>query len=290
MVLDRNRPIPVWIYWLLTGALLVLVIALSAVGIEYQGVLHFARPWPDGIAEVGRLLLLALTGLIALYVMALGGTILVTSIVRLLHRPSNPDAMIVDNILVALAMSSRQDLWIDVGFRREIMSRLDDVASCMERDIPRVLKTRDLRTNAWLSEQWGGKAAAVRSLEQWLITPKPDTRERLEDQLTMLFRRALLNDWDAMAHLRPEDPPHPSWTARLKTGLKTVLIAILPLVLLLALGKTNVAVTGALGDYLKIGAIIWALVTLISLLDPLYAIKLTAIRDAIDLLRNKSPS
>ncbi len=214
-------------------------------------------------------------------------TIFTTSNLIIAHRmvSKHPDLTIVDELLGILSLVEREaHLWEESGFSSIVSLRLEEVARSMLYYLPRYVRTGDAVTDAWFADTANQMAAAMRALKKWAVTPKPDTCERFIEQIVGSFVHAASGNWDCMQRA---EPGKLTPSKRLHNALavsRTILLAFLPLVLLEIAQQTPVAPRGDIAEYLKAGFIIWAALTLLVALDPLFSAKLTALKEAVQLL------
>jgi hypothetical protein len=78
---------------------------------------------------------------------------------------------------------------------------------------------------------------------------------------------------------KPQTLSRPQYVARLVSTVKTLVVGALPFSCIVLVQQTSMAIQGSAANYVKTGAILWALVTYVSLLDSNYASKLSVVKD-----------
>lgn len=196
-----------------------------------------------------------------------------------------PDAIITDCFLNILWKLERPAVhWVDVRFKGELIGELEKAASCMERSLPRRLRTGNLITDNWLKDRSQQMAAGVRSLIKWLYTPQLDTRDQFTSRVTAYLTFAASGDWDSFELQEPEKLSRPELIrTRARFIVTAIFSAVVPLSLLLLFKRLGVVAEPTL-TYLTIGAYIWAALSLLASMDPNYSAKLTAMKDISSLL------
>jgi len=125
---------------------------------------------------------------------------------------------------------------------------------------------------------------SLRRKRIWLLTPKRDTRQILLSELSHLLTVVIEGDWD---ELNLHEQPTTQMVARrpYEYGIwfaKTVVISVLPLTVYLCLkhfGGMRVAMP--FESYVQTGLIIWTLVSILAVIDPLVKDKIVSVRDIL---------
>jgi hypothetical protein len=231
---------------------------------------------------------IGLTGVLGFLVTAAPVVSLGVWVRTLLERRTSevyPYAVVVDGFLGILwEVEDRPSRWAEVDFKRQLITQLEKVAFCIDRYLPRRLRTGDMATDGWLEESSEQIAAGVRDLVKWVFTPKRDTREQFISRIALSFEYAARGEWDNFERVPPEKLSRPEiLRTRIRTIFGALLSAAVPVLLLLLLKNLKIVVEPIL-TYLTVGAYVWAALTFLARLDPDYAAKLTAIKDISQLL------
>jgi hypothetical protein len=191
-----------------------------------------------------------------------------------------PDMGIVMELQVLCALSQLGDArWADLAQKRELLQRLEAVAYFSERGLPRRLQTGDAATDEWHHEQAKQIAAAFRDLKRLVINPVPDSRALFTTRIMASYCYALKGEWGLLDRSKPQTLSRPQYVARLVSTVKTLVVGALPFSCIVLVQQTSMAIQGSAANYVKTGAILWALVTYVSLLDSNYASKLSVVKD-----------
>jgi hypothetical protein len=191
-----------------------------------------------------------------------------------------PDAMLIHGLQnIAYLLRTRPTTWNELKFKCELMTELESIASCVQNNLPRRLKSGDALTDVWIRERSMQIAAAIRSLKQWIVTPKLDTYDGLCSRVTDTFLQAVDGNWDGLERIAPPKLSQRQLYARVTGIVGGILLSALPLVGLYLLQKSQFKLQGTIADYVTLVAIAWAVVSLLSTLDPAFSAKLSAVKD-----------
>jgi hypothetical protein len=148
------------------------IVSIGYVVLAYR-IVTAERTDPPGVlvyvAVSGIIGLICLIGLVG------AGAVVATQLEYALRRGRSslyPDAVLVTGLAAILSMVERESAkWTNLDFKRQLMSEIEVVAVCIERDLPHRLRTGDVTTDAWVRERVRQMAAALRGLKKWISTP-----------------------------------------------------------------------------------------------------------------------
>jgi hypothetical protein len=197
-----------------------------------------------------------------------------------------PDALLVDGLInILLMVEEDPEHWTELSFKRRLLGRLEEISICVERALPRQLRSGDDLTDIWLSEKAAQFAAALRDKKKWVLTPKLDTRDAFIRCMRHYLIIAAVHDWDSLERITPEQLSRPrAWQSRATTALRTLVVAGMPLAGLWLIQQTSFLLAGTIAEYATAGALLWAMLALITTLDPQFQTKIAAIKDVSSLL------
>jgi hypothetical protein len=152
---------------------------------------------------------------------------------------------------------------------------------CIERDLPRRLRTRDATIDSWLRERVRQIAAVFRSLKQWVSTPKPDTRGKFVEEIAHRLVCAASGDWDGLSKPAPEKLSAPQLRSRVLIVGRVLLAGALPGLVLWLLYQTRLAPHGDVAQYASVGVFIWAVVSVLSAFDPDFSTKASTVKEHV---------
>lgn len=242
---------------------------------------------PDAWTHLGRLTVGTIAAAISIAVLLFAVDVLGSGLAYgFLHwrRRMYPDAIVLDgliNILHRVAKSPER--WPDLSFRRELASRIEEVALAIQFGFPGRLRISNPITNSWVREVSVEQAAAVRELEKWLMTPKADTRDRFIERTREMLERCATGDWDALERRPPEKLTAKQLGRRLTESVVRVIAAFIPIGILLTVRETVDAVV--VPEYLYVFAIVWTIGALITWLDPQVVQRVAQQKDIFDFVK-----
>jgi hypothetical protein len=116
-----------------------------------------------------------------------------------------PDSVTVDYLLMALVLLEKyQSEWTDLNFKRGMNLLLEEIALCIERYVPRPLRSGDDGTDTWVKEVTREVATAIRELKKWVLTPKGDSRQNFILKIGYTFVHVVSGEWDSLERVAPD--------------------------------------------------------------------------------------
>jgi hypothetical protein len=202
------------------------------------------------------------------------------------ERSTAPEAVIVDNLFNVLLLIQKKQSWQDLGTKRRINMLLDDTARCLELYLPRALGSLLGEQREWLKAEARNMGAAVREMSKHVALSGQEDRDRLTAEVKAAAIAALSGNWTAMPRTSRSGI---SGLARFRLLLGRLLrassLGLIPLLVLLVLQRTPLALSGDLGNYAKLGGWLWLVVSIIHELDPQAETRLTLFRDVSEIFR-----
>jgi hypothetical protein len=220
------------------------------------------------------------------------GTLLAVSIFSyletLIRRARVPDLGIIAELQILLAMSLDGSRWLDFRHKRELLRSLEVVADCIEEGLPKRLRSGDVATDNWHREQARQMAASFRQLKRLVVSPGFESRAQFIQQIVDSYCHAVRGEWGLLERREPEAVTRPQRIARIAAIVRSLVVGVLPFSLVVLVQQSSMAIEGSVANYLKAGAILWGLVTILGLLDSNYAAKVSAVKDLAGLLTTKN--
>ena len=192
-----------------------------------------------------------------------------------------PDALFIHILmLILLNLQWGDKYWNELKFKKSIISYLEDSAKLIQFHLSRQLTSGDSYIDLWASQTTTRIAFALRNLKKWIITPKLDTREYFIMKIVDIFTNAVLGNWDAIEQQSLEMVYTPSpLIYRIGAFFHTLFIALTPALIFIFVQLTPLKLNSSIKEYIILGTIIWACLTIIAALDPLFSEKISAIKD-----------
>jgi hypothetical protein len=158
---------------------------------------------------------------------------------------------------------------------------LEEVAVCVQYNLPRRLRNFDAFTDIWLQGMTEQIAATLRTLKKWVCISRSDTREHFIQRVANHLVYAASGDWDSLERTQPENLSQVQlWRLRATSFLWVVA----PVLLAWAFQQTPLAFSDTVYSYVKIGVFIWVVVRLLLEFDPLFSATIAAVRDVAQFL------
>jgi hypothetical protein len=191
-----------------------------------------------------------------------------------------PDVVLVTGLVTILSLVEREwAKWTNIDFKRQLMAEVETVALCIERDLPRRLRTGDVTTDVWLRDRVQQMATALRGLKKWVSTPMPDTRDRFVEEVARSLVCAASGDWDGLSRAEPEKLSGPQLRSYVLRVVRVLLASALPAVALWLLHQTRFAPRGEIAQYATVGVFLWAVFSVLSAFDPNFSTTASTVKE-----------
>ena len=215
----------------------------------------------------------------------------------------HPASHVIDNLFRSMRRLEKAGAnWADTNTRTYATSEIAVASEIVRRSLLRRFAARDAKTLLWRHAQAVKISAALSEKQTWLMTPKPGTREELFNSIGQILLAFISGVWDTLelAKELAEELTTEATTAETDEkqfrrraihvaldSMRTLLVAFLPAALFLLADKLGLlADIGAPSrGYIKIGLFIWATLTVMLLLDPLFKEKFGMIKEAYQLVK-----
>ena len=195
----------------------------------------------------------------------------VKKIANLWFSVREPETVIIDELLETLAiLELGERIWLQFSKKNLICRHLENVALCVEIRMTRRAKTRDVVSSFAYSQSNEEIAAAIREKKRWILTPKQDTYQHLQSNLSRLFSQALSGDWDSMSRSQPVEIDKTKLMERLFGHFQTLVIGAIPLGMLRVVTPYIVVLQDeSVQGIARLIFISWALWQIMKIFDPI---------------------
>ena len=201
------------------------------------------------------------------------------------RRKKFPVALFVHNLIEALySVETCKQTWTELETKRIIMRKIEEAARVVGERIAPELPTFDIETDATIRRRLDAIAAAIRAKKYWVCTPKDDTRERLVETLSKSVINAALGNWDYLETGEKSKLATRESKARVRVFLVGVIVASVPFLVYQAAILTNFLPEGALANYLQVGVVIWAILSLLYAIDTRFGEKVETLKSLASML------
>lgn len=198
-------------------------------------------------------------------------------------------SLLASKISKVLVLGAKKD-WTKIEDRNEIIKSLFQVS--------RLFKSKNLQLvsarNKYMSQRNLKIANYIEGLTIWVALPKRDTKEYFCYEINEILEMLLSGDWDALVK-RAMDSPDKSTniikTIKFTLVFRSLLASILPLVIVLLL-RGDIQSSKVLGfsyELLLLATTYWAIVSLLTILDPELRGKIEASQTFFEIFSNFFP-
>jgi hypothetical protein len=199
-----------------------------------------------------------------------------------------PDALTIRNLISVLEHLNSHGRAVELTEKALAIQHLEQAAVCIEIGMPRAFAIPRKPASQEVVDKCLGAAAEMRQLQAAVALavnePMANVRPRLTHIIEIIASGSLsklpVADVVAKAHFKR--------IRILGESIKLCIVASIPGALIVGLRYINVRFPPGLYSWAVAGAIVWAAITLISMLDPLYATRLKAIAEAASIVRGRS--
>lgn len=193
--------------------------------------------------------------------------------------------MVYDLVHLLFALERPATRW-KRGEHVALAMRVLERVACAIEYMPRQLSPRDPISARLQQDNFRKMAAAMRNLKMWIAFPAPDTHEKFAARIARDLVSIANNTLDCLERAEPTKLPNRlPVRQRLLTLLRYMMIGLAPAALLwLAQRDPAFALVSPVLDYAKVVVLLWGLLTIVVVLDPLFSTKLSALKDIADLL------
>lgn len=165
---------------------------------------------------------------------------------------------------------------------REALDSLEEVAQAIDIGVYRRARVREPATEQWLSQRTRARAEGIRDLKRAMCLPQHDTLNLVSTRLNEALECIAEGRWGDLPEAEVPTVPEERLRVRAVRALRDLTVGVMPLAAVAAL-EARVGLEGGVATALWTFAVGLALVTVLSLLDPRLAEKLSltkALREA----------
>lgn len=201
------------------------------------------------------------------------------------------DALLLHEMVAASIAIHSTRKWLDSSGRRNAAEHLQSAASLASQSLWKLLKPRSGgtgETREWFQERGNVLAGMLLGLTQAVLWPRSDTRDYVSAELKRMTSCILRGDWTEAANTNSLNFARPDRRLQLRTILLQGFFGVVPLAALGFLRLIKVPVPSAIEPYVALGAYLWAIVSLLVVLDPHLEKRLSTLRATVQLLKGKS--
>lgn len=190
--------------------------------------------------------------------------------------------LIDDHYQVLKSLASVREERFRFREHNRVVRILELSAVRFERTIPRLLRPGDPRTERQVREELTQIASAYRESKKLVLLGGRAACEELTTTMSQNLELIASGEWRALPKLKCDDVPKPDVRHVLLSSARTLVIALFPLVVLVFVDRGIPTLSAAFMEKGVAAASFWAVVTILTVLDPGWNKKLAAVKDTLD--------
>lgn len=198
-------------------------------------------------------------------------------------------ALMNELILVMTRLNKGNIRFSHVDTKGYIIYHLERAAICLSYGIPKSADLPSLASRTVLQEKCSGAATAIRACQIAVVLPDPKTYEHIQTTVVQAIIAVAQDNLELLPRETPTTDERKGLSRIVPTG-RVIVISVLPLAVLLGIRYAGLKLSSSFNNWAIIVAVLWAIVTLLSSLDPLYASRLKTMGDLISAIRGKDGS
>lgn len=205
---------------------------------------------------------------------------------RRLLRLAPRYALINELVLIMVRLAEGDVKFSHPDTKKYVIAHLEQAAVYLSLGIPNSAALPSIASRTILQEKCSGAAGAIRALQVAVMLPDPKTYENLRATVA----RAII----AVAQDNLESLPRENVTTIERRGLsriapvfRTIIISAIPLAVLFVMRYASLSLSATFNNWAIAVGILWAVITLLSMLDPLYATRIKTMGDLISAIRGR---
>jgi hypothetical protein len=173
-------------------------------------------------------------------------------------------------------------LWLDPSIRSQPLNQLENAALCLEFFQQRFVDSR-FASIPDVRQYYLRRAAGLRKLKMRAILPTPNNLIYLQQEIRRVLDLAAAGDWDELPTADLPTIAPLSWLERALKMIRFLAFAFLPAVAVSVMDAHH-RLPAQFGAYIVPVAWMWAILNVLSALDPRFGEKLSAFRNLPDFL------
>jgi hypothetical protein len=183
--------------------------------------------------------------------------------------------------------------WKSPEKRNSLIPKLEDAAGCVEL-LPLAFAMRDPGLRRWNTLVYKKRAEGIRELRKWILIPKPDTRQSLEQALGQLLDLGVVENWDGFPVAEPDSNPALPWWRVAVGKIGSLGMIAIPPVFLYLWSQSDLLPPNLRLPHESVASVLpfivgWIIVGVLSLVDPRLGEKLELYKKATEGVKALGP-
>jgi len=167
----------------------------------------------------------------------------------------------------------------------ELVLTLEQAALCLERDLPKQLRARDVGTDAWLRDSCAQAAAFLREQKRGILGQRSEIHPAFLSDMAAALEHSARGDWDLLkrSQVPPVTRPDRPLLRRALTVVRTLIAGAIPLLVLVLAEHVHLLPDDPAIKVWGMGsAVVWFIHCLLSVITPDYSGKMASFKDLTD--------
>jgi hypothetical protein len=200
-------------------------------------------------------------------------------------RRQYPNVALLDSLLRARrALAAHPVCMSDPSYKSYIAGILEEVAKGIETTLPKAVPLTHSFTRSEFRQRCNQAAAELRLMQMRLALSNENTLVELQRETYDFISAIATGDYGVMP---AADLPMDRKSRRILSVIKNIIVAFIPIVSIIIIRYVGVRFSSAFGNWVVVVALIWAIISILSILDPLYKSKISDLRDVASIVRWK---
>ncbi|MFE7209318.1 hypothetical protein ACFU93_04755 [Streptomyces sp. NPDC057611] len=171
----------------------------------------------------------------------------------------------------------------DASLQNEINARLERAAICLQKGVARAVFLSTPSIKGVFQLRLDRAAARLREYQLWVALPRVGTRDSLFSEIAQTCADFSAGLYDLLPESDVPVLGARDYASSVGKTLRGLVAGIFPLFVLWCVRQFDLMPQGALGSSLTIAAIIWVVVSVVGLIDPLYSGKIAALKEVMSI-------
>lgn len=196
-----------------------------------------------------------------------------------------PNLTLLNSLIQVMGgLNGRRAKIYDLTFKKRISSYLERAAQIIGIDLPNAMSLPDRHARAVLQERCEQAAAELRRMQISLVLSEKDTLNQLKETVATFVGAIATGNYYNLPCSSAVPYSEPRKKRLVRAG-KTVVIAAIPITCLISARYADLRFSAEFNNWAIGVSLLWAAITLISVLDPLYKTRIQEIQNIFSFIR-----
>lgn len=248
-------------------------------------------PYVQGTAgKTAYILFFAVVGMLA-WTSYVGLILYITAIAHRLVWRRYPNLILLESLIRIVRAIDGRRVALDLSSRARISSYLEHAAQVMKRDVPKAMSLPDLQARVILQEKCDNAAANLRIMQVAIALTEENALEHLKRSITTFIGAIAVGNYSTQPNCSnlsdvQATVPNEGRVSHLVRIGKIVTVAVIPIAFLVIARFAGLQLSEAFNNWAVVISLLWAAITIISVLDPLYKSRIEEVKGIIPFIGN----